>query len=72
MERNLYYLIEYYDCRAPLDLDGVCLLVMTSCIMGLLWAAYNVRKVLLINVEGDLIDNELDDGESMQQDSVNP
>jgi hypothetical protein len=71
LERVLFYSTEFAECRSPLSFDGVVAIVFSFCVVGLLWAAANVRKVTSINLEhDDIID--MDDGESMQYDLVSP
>lgn len=38
-------------CLAPLSFSGVIGVVIASCVLGLIWAAYNVILVNRINVE---------------------
>ena len=40
-------------CEAPLTFSSVIILVVISCVLGLLWAAFNFRSVKKINVESD-------------------
>jgi hypothetical protein len=39
------------SCEAPLDFGSVTILVIISCILGLVWAAYNFVLVRKIDVE---------------------
>ena len=38
-------------CEAPLDFGTVTIIVIISCALGLIWAAYNFFLVRKINVE---------------------
>lgn len=39
------------SCEAPLSFASVIILVIISCVLGLIWAAYNFMLVKRINVE---------------------
>jgi hypothetical protein len=40
-------------CEPPLTIGSVTILVIISCVLGLLWAAFNFMSVRKINVESD-------------------
>lgn len=40
-------------CEPPLSFSSVTILVIISCVLGLLWAAFNFMSVIKINVESD-------------------
>ena len=40
-------------CEPPLSFGSVIILVIISCVLGLLWAAFNFMSVKKINVESD-------------------
>jgi hypothetical protein len=44
-------------CEPPLSFSSVIILVIISCVLGLLWAAFNFRSVIKINVESDKDDD---------------
>jgi hypothetical protein len=44
-------------CEPPLSFGSVTILVIISCVLGLLWAAFNFMSVKKINVESDKDDD---------------
>ncbi len=40
------------NCEAPLSFSGVTILVIISCVLGLIWAAVNFISVKKIDVAG--------------------
>lgn len=48
---DISLLADVEGCAAPLSFTGVIALVIISCVLGLLWSAYNILLVNKINVE---------------------
>jgi hypothetical protein len=48
-------------CRAPLDFSLQWIIIIVCCILGLLWAAYNIWLVVKIDVRKGITGDEEDD-----------
>lgn len=59
------------NCSSPLSFDGVVIVNVIICALGLLWAYRNVKKVTNINLN-NFSDIDMDDADSMTYDTVTP
>lgn len=48
-------------CRAPLDFGWQWIIIIICCVLGLLWAAYNIWLVLQIDVRKGITGDKEDD-----------
>ena len=48
-------------CRAPLDFSLQWIIIIVCCVLGLIWAAYNIWLVIKIDVRKGITGDEEDD-----------
>lgn len=48
-------------CRAPLDFSLQWIIIIVCCVLGLIWAAYNIWLVIQIDVRKGITGDEEDD-----------
>lgn len=50
-------------CRAPLDFTWQWIIIIICCVLGLIWAAYNIWLVLKIDVKTGITGDKEDDAQ---------
>ena len=56
-ERVMHFQNSVGGCSAPMSYPVEIIVIVVCCLLGIIWAVYNIYKVEQINVRSRLVDN---------------
>jgi hypothetical protein len=71
MDNDWFFASPASKCESPLNFSGAIAVVVSFCVLGLIWAFRNVRKVIKINLT-NYEDIDMDESDNIQFESITP